>query len=97
MINFRSVFLQLLATVTITAFSSNTSYAGDYVAYKMDMKRSVPGEPIRKSSILKKVRNKWPGRILHISSDSTRGPDCHIVKSMGEDGEFRVIDVACNG
>lgn len=98
MVNIRAVFLRIFvaAAVITTAFLPHTSYAEDYVAYKMDMKRSQPDERIRKSSIMKKVRDKWPGRILHISSDSTRGEDCHIVKSMGDDGEFRIIDVACD-
>lgn len=98
MVKIRATFLQALVLLVVmaAAFSPHTSYAEEYVPYKLDMKRTKPGEPIRKSSIMKKVRDKWPGRILHISSDSTRGDDCHIVKSMGDDGEFRLIDVACN-
>ncbi|CAA6815743.1 MAG: Unknown protein [uncultured Thiotrichaceae bacterium] len=97
MVKTKAIFLQtfVLATAIGTAFSPHTSYAEEYVPYKIDMKRSKPEEPIRKSSIMKKVRDKWPGRILHISSDGSGGPDCHTVKSMGLDGEFRIIRVSC--
>nr|CAA6820823.1 MAG: Unknown protein [uncultured Thiotrichaceae bacterium] len=85
----------MLISVMAPALASHTVYAESYVPYKLEMQRSEPGEPIRKSSVMKRVRDKWPGRILHISSDSDGGDDCHTVKSMGDDGEFRIIRVAC--
>ncbi len=71
-------------------------YAAEYVPYKLHMKRKNPEKPIRKSAIMAKVRKKWPGRVLHIAPDTSGGQDCHIVKAIGDDGEFRIIRVACN-
>lgn len=70
--------------------------ADSYTPYKVDMSRTEPGKEIRKSAIMTKVRELYPGRILSIRENRDGGPDCHIVKSMGEDGEFRIIHVACN-
>lgn len=72
------------------------AHANEYVPYKLPMKRTAPDKPIRKSAIMGKVRAKWPGRVLHIAPDTSGGPDCHVVKAIGDDGEFRIVRVACN-
>jgi len=66
------------------------------VPYKIDMQRDQPDSPLRKSTIMAHVKKEYPGRILSILPDTDNGPDCHIVKLMGEDGEFRIIHVACD-
>ena len=85
----------LLALVLLSGFNVQASFANGFTPYKVDMNRIDPDKPIRKSAILKNIRNKFPGRILSIKEDSSGGPDCHVVKSMGNDGELRIIEVAC--
>ncbi|HPY40626.1 MAG TPA: hypothetical protein PLM98_08920 [Thiolinea sp.] len=60
------------------------------------MSRTQPDQPLRKSTIMGTVKDKFAGRILAIEAQPERGPDCHVVKLMGDDGEFRIIHVACN-
>ncbi|MFI0400730.1 MAG: hypothetical protein ACH34X_16705 [Thiolinea sp.] len=43
-----------------------------------------------------RVKDLYAGRILSIEAQQDRGADCHVVKLMGDDGEFRIIHVACN-
>ncbi len=85
----------LLATLLLFGAGIQTSQANRFTPYKVDMVRTDPQKPIRKSTILSNIRKKFPGRILWIREDGSRGPDCHVVKSMGYDGELRIIEVAC--
>ncbi len=84
-------------TLAVTAAIGTTSVvsAETHVPYKIDMSRAQPDDPLRKSTIMGKVKDTYPGRILSIEPQTSGGPDCHIVKSMGDDGEFRIIHVAC--
>ena len=86
----------LFVSLLLFGFSTQSSYANGFTPYKVDMSRIDPKKPIRKSAILSKIRGKFPGRILSIREDRSGGKDCHIVKSMGDDGELRIIEVACN-
>lgn len=86
----------LLAVTMSLFFSAPVVHADEYKPYKLSMTRIEPNKPLRKSAIMAEVRKEWPGQILHIRSDRTGGEDCHIVKSMGDDGEFRIIRVACS-
>ena len=86
----------LFASVLLLGFNVGASHAAGFTPYKVDMSRSDPKKPIRKSAILSKIREKFPGRILSIREDQSGGKDCHIVKSMGNDGELRIIEVACD-
>jgi hypothetical protein len=90
---------KLTATCSLVALSLVLSVpaanATEYEPYKIPLGRDDSGKPVRKSSVMAEVNRRWPGQILHIRSDSSGGPDCHIVKSMGNDGEFRIIRVAC--
>ena len=71
------------------------SHAVGFTPYKISMSRTKPDKPIRKSEIMSFVRETYPGQILSIREDTKGGSDCHIVKSMGDDGELRIIEVAC--
>ena len=86
----------LAPVVTSLILLAPVVHAEEYKPYKLNMTRTEPNKPIRKSSIMDRVRKEWPGQILHIRSDRSGGDDCHIVKSMGDDGEFRIIRVACS-
>ena len=86
----------LLAPLLLFGLSAHPSYANGFTPYKVEMSRIDPQKPIRKSTILSNIREKFPGRILSIREDRSGGKDCHIVKSMGDDGELRIIEVACN-
>lgn len=70
--------------------------AAGFTPYKISMSRITPDKPIRKSEIMSHVRKTYPGQILSIRENSEGGDDCHIVKSMGDDGELRIIEVACS-
>ncbi|HMT92457.1 hypothetical protein [uncultured Thiothrix sp.] len=78
-----------------TSLAPTISIAETHVPYKIQMTRTQPDQPLRKSTIMGKVKDMYPGRILSIEPQSDRGPDCHVVKLMGDDGEFRIIHVAC--
>ncbi|MEZ5447647.1 MAG: hypothetical protein R3E89_00985 [Thiolinea sp.] len=80
-----------LASATLGVASADSGYT----PYKIKMERIDPNREIRKSAIMSRVRELYPGRILSIREHTEGGPDCHIVKSMGDDGEFRIIHVAC--
>ena len=86
--------------VTLLALTSSlvavTAHAETHVPYKIQMSRSQPDEPLRKSTIMGRVKDLYAGRILSIEAQPDRGADCHVVKLMGDDGEFRIIHVACN-
>ncbi|HPE62021.1 MAG: hypothetical protein KDI44_08445 [Thiothrix sp.] len=41
------------------------------------------------------VNSQFPGRLLSIRRYPAGGEDCHTVHSMGDDGELRIIMVAC--
>ncbi|PID48746.1 MAG: hypothetical protein CR991_10105 [Proteobacteria bacterium] len=88
--------LGLLLLCVTTYLTSAVAVAESYVPYKIKMERKDPNRPLRKSTIMAKVKKKYPGRILYIAENAAGGPDCHIVKLMGNDGEFRIIHVACN-
>lgn len=75
---------------------TNSAFANGFTPYKVKMSRINPDKPIRKSAILDNIREKFPGRILSIRENRSGGPDCHKVRSMGDDGELRIIEVACN-
>ena len=81
----------------IVAFSVSTpvAMAETAVPYEIEIERKKPNEPLRKSTIMTKVKEVYPGKVVSILPDNEHGEDCHIVKSMGEDGEFRIIHVAC--
>lgn len=85
-------FLALTTLATTTA-----SFAETHVPYKIHMSRTQPDQPLRKSTIMGRVKDEFAGRILSIEPQTDRGPDCHVVKLMGDDGEFRIIHVACTG
>lgn len=93
---FKGASVLLIASVLSCGLSAGQAFANGYTPYKVHMSRIDPNKPIRKSAIMSKIREKFPGRILSIRENRDGGPDCHIVKSMGEDGEFRIIHVACN-
>lgn len=86
----------LLVPLLLFGLNTHSAYAAGFTPYKVDMSRIDPQKPIRKSAILSNIREKFPGRILSIREDRSGGPDCHVVKSMGDDGELRIIEVACN-
>lgn len=79
----------------VTSIATTASFAEPHVPYKIQMNRTQPDQPLRKSTIMGKVKDMYPGRILSIEPQSDRGPDCHVVKLMGDDGEFRIIHVSC--
>lgn len=79
-----------------TSLVATTSFAETHIPYKIQMSRTQPDQPIRKSTIMGRVKDEFKGRILSIEAQPERGADCHIVKLMGDDGEFRIIHVACN-
>lgn len=85
-----------LLIAALLIFSVQGIQAAEFQPYKISLTRTEADKPIRKSAIMAAVRNRWPGQILHIRSDTDGGQDCHIVKSMGDDGEFRIIHVSCN-
>lgn len=85
----------LLALAT-TSFVTTTVFAEPHVPYKIQMSRTKPDQPLRKSTIMGRVKDQFDGRILSIEPQTDRGQDCHVVKLMGDDGEFRIIHVACN-
>lgn len=87
-----ALFTLAVATTSIPIVSA----AETHVPYKIDMSRTSPDQPIRKSTIMGKVKDTYAGRILSIEPYPDRGADCHIVKQMGDNGEFRIIHVACN-
>lgn len=78
-----------------TSLATTASFAEAHVPYKIQMSRTQPDEPIRKSTIMGRVKDEFKGRILSIEAQPDRGDDCHVVKLMGDDGEFRIIHVAC--
>lgn len=91
-----SVLLTLISASYLALIAPQTAHAAeDSVPYKVSMKRTDPNNPLRKSTIMAKVKELYPGRILSIVENNTGGPDCHIVKMMGDDGEFRIVHVAC--
>ena len=89
------VSIILITPIFISGLLTSTAFGNGTTPYKVEMKRINPSKPIRQSSIMSKVRKKFPGRILSIRKNPTGGPDCHIIKSVSKDGEFRVIHVAC--
>ncbi|MFZ1386232.1 MAG: hypothetical protein WBP46_01090 [Thiolinea sp.] len=80
-----------------SSLATVTAYAETHVPYKIQMTRTQPDQPLRKSTIMGRVKDLYAGRILSIEAQEDRGPDCHVVKLMGDDGEFRIIHVSCNG
>lgn len=87
----------LLASTMLACFSSSSPvFADGFAPYRIHMDRENPAKAIRKSAIMTEVRNTYPGDILYIGKDQSGGDDCHVVKSMGKDGEFRIIRVACS-
>lgn len=93
----RFAIVILLVSAALSVSTSQALAAGDgsSIPYKVSMTRENPSSPLRKSTIMAHVKQLYPGRILSIMEDKTRGDDCHIVKLMGKDGEFRIIHVAC--
>lgn len=79
-----------------TSITTTVSFAETHVPYKIQMSRTQPDQPLRKSTIMGRVKDQFNGRILSIEPQTDRGQDCHVVKLMGDDGEFRIIHVACN-
>lgn len=90
--------LLLSSSLALTGFfmTSVSIAAASGSPYKYEMKRVKPDSPLRKSTIMAYIKKKHNGRILSIVHNSDNGPDCHILKLMGEDGEYRIIHVACN-
>lgn len=78
-----------------TSLATTATFAETHVPYKIQMSRTQPDQPLRKSTIMGRVKDEFKGRILSIESQPDRGDDCHVVKLMGDDGEFRIIHVAC--
>jgi hypothetical protein len=78
-----------------TSLATTVSSAETHVPYKIQMSRTQPDQPLRKSTIMGRVKDLYPGRILSIEPQTERGDDCHVVKLMGDDGEFRIIHVSC--
>jgi hypothetical protein len=78
-----------------TSLATTVSSAETHVPYKIQMSRTQPDQPLRKSTIMGRVKDLYPGRILSIEPQTDRGDDCHVVKLMGDDGEFRIIHVSC--
>jgi hypothetical protein len=78
-----------------TSLATTASFAEPHVPYKIQMSRIQPDQPLRKSTIMGRVKDEFAGRILSIEPQTDRGPDCHVVKLMGDDGEFRIIHVSC--
>ncbi len=89
-IGVRTIFL----ASTFFIFTSN-SYAEITTPYKISISRTNPKEPVRKSEIMAEVNSQFPGRLLSIRRYPAGGEDCHTVHSMGDDGELRIIMVAC--
>lgn len=92
-VSIRKSFYCVILSSILSPFSV---MAQEATPYKIDMERESPDDPIRKSTIMAKVKDVYPGKIYYIREDKTKGVDCHIVKSMGNDGEFRIIHVACD-
>ena len=92
---FSGASILFIASIATTGILTSPVYGNGFTPYKVEMSRIDPKKPIRKSAIMSTIREKFPGRILSIRENREGGPDCHIVKSMGEDGEFRIIHVAC--
>lgn len=88
--------LSICYFLIVAASSMPVVMAETAVPYKISMERDQPNSPLRKSTIMAHVKKEFPGRVLSIFPDTDNGPDCHIVKLMGEDGEFRIIHVACD-
>ena len=94
-LNGAGIFLTASVVISSLLLSGPVIANSGYETYKVEMSRIDPNKPIRKSAIMSTIKEKFPGRILSIRENRDGGDDCHIVKSMGEDGEFRIIHVAC--
>lgn len=92
---YAKLLMSAILSVMVSQAIADTSGGASSVPYKVSMTRENPTSPLRKSTIMAKVKQLYPGRVLSIMEDKTRGDDCHIVKLMGADGEFRIIHVAC--
>lgn len=87
--------LAVALAISASAYPSMSMAADNFKPYKISMKRTNPAKPLPKSEIIAKVKSKHDGRVLSIRDEPRGGEDCHIVNQMGEDGELRIIHVAC--
>lgn len=92
--NIIAIGVQAIFLASTLSIASN-AYAEITTPYKIPISRSNPKEPIRKSEIMAEVNSQFPGRLLSIRRYPAGGEDCHTVHSMGDDGELRIIMVAC--